>query len=111
MVVIGAVSYGLVSNVDQVPEDFMADRTDRLFLTNVDVAELGGVDPKSVSRARQRSKPGQRYADDPFPEPDGRHGQWPWWKLDREQEIRDWFARHQDRTGVGGRPRKSAGQG
>lgn len=83
---------------------------DRPFLLTKDVAGFGGVSSETISKYRQRSKPDGPYAKDPFPEPDGHTGKWPWWALGREQEIRDWFSRHQDRAGVGGRPRKDAGQ-
>lgn len=84
--------------------------TEQPFLTRDDVAKLGGVDAATVSRYLNRSRPGGRYAADPFPEPDGRPGRRPWWALDREDEIKAWFARLADRSGVGGRPRKDAGR-
>lgn len=90
--------------------------TDQPFLTRADVAKFGGVEPATVSRYLTRSRPADAekgreagpYADDPFPAPDGYNGRWPWWRLGRDQEFVDWFRRHKDRTGVGGRPRKDA---
>lgn len=91
----------------------------RPFLNASDVAKLGGVTAETVSRYLQRSKPADPesgrvagpYVNDPFPRPDDYNGRWPWWSLEREQEIRAWFERRSDRTGVGGRPPKAAGQG
>lgn len=102
-----SVAYGSVDNVDRVSEDPMAERP---FLTIADVGALGGVTAQTVSKYLQRSKPDRPYAADPFPAPDDRNGKWPWWALEREVEIREWFARQQDRSGVGGRPRKDAAQ-
>jgi hypothetical protein len=84
---------------------------DMPFLDRARVAELGGVKPSTVKQYQVDSKPGGRFEKTPFPEPDGRVNRGPWWRVEREQEIRDWFAKIQDRSGVGGRPRKQAGQG
>ncbi|WP_173056973.1 hypothetical protein [Phytohabitans houttuyneae] len=79
------------------------------FLTLADVAEIGEVEKRTVSRYLTRSRPGQPYADDPFPAPDGLNGKSPWWSKRRRKVIEGWFERHRDRAGVGGRPRKDAG--
>ncbi len=115
--VMGAASSGLydrADNVDQVSG--CAVPADLPMLLMADVAAIGGVKPETVSKALQRSKPGGRYAGDPFPEPDGRiggregslSGSRPWWSSGRREAIEAWFVRNQDRTGVGGRPPKSA---
>lgn len=93
--------------------------SERPFLTRADVAALAGrpMQPETVSRYLTRSRPADPateraagpLAHDPFPAPDGYNGRWPWWGLDREREIREWFARHPARfkgDGVGGRPRR-----
>lgn len=98
---------------------------DQPFLRRDDVAAIGSVKPKTISqhlfesqeRIRVRAEGTWRrgkYADDPFPAPDGYLGTAPWWALDREEEIRAWFRRHPGRTkgdGVGGRPRKARPNG
>lgn len=83
---------------------------DEPFLTREAVGKLGGVGKETVSRYLTRSNPGGPYADDPFPAPDGKYGKAPWWRFGREDEIRAWFERRKDRSGVGGRPRKDAGK-
>lgn len=58
-------------------------------------------------------RPG-KFADDPFPKPDGKLGKAPWWAREREPEIRAWFERHPRRVkgdGIGGRPRKTQSNG
>jgi hypothetical protein len=89
---------------------------DEPFLNRDAVARIGGVKPGTVSRHLERSRPGQRHAlaGDPFPVPDGREGKAPWWRLEREPEIRAWFERHQPVSpgrGWGGRPRKASSSG
>jgi hypothetical protein len=87
-------------------------------LFTADVAAIGGVKPASVSKALQRSKPGGPYEEYPFPAPDGRiggrgenlSGSRPWWDPSRRGEIEAWFKWVQDRSGIGGRPSKSAVQ-
>lgn len=76
------------------------------------VAEILGVKPKTISQYLSESKgAGQtrtgiagRYADHPFPVPDGYFGKSPWWAFGREGEIRDWDARRPGR-GAGGGPK------
>ncbi|MFD6565447.1 hypothetical protein [Micromonospora profundi] len=116
MGVAGPGLYDRPDNVDRVSG--CAVPADLPMLLMADVARLGGVKPETVSKALQRSKSGGRYAGDPFPEPDGRiggrdgslSGSRPWWSSDRREAIEAWFARNQDRSGVGGRPPKSAGE-
>jgi hypothetical protein len=94
---------------------------DRPFLNRDDVAAIGGVQPKTVSQHLYESRPEVsrvkgapkvpgKFADDPFPAPNGYLGKAPWWDKSREPEIRAWFERHPRRAvgdGIGGRPRKS----
>lgn len=111
-------AYALVCNVDRVSECVMPELP---ALFTADVAAIGGVKPESVSKALQRSKPGGPYdlLGYPFPAPDGRiggkgknlSGSRPWWDPSRRGEIEEWFRWVQDRSGIGGRPAKSAGQG
>ena len=64
----------------------------RAYLTTADVAALLGVKPQTVLRYRMLSRPGRPYSDRPFPEPDSFVGRAPIWQLDREPELREWFA-------------------
>lgn len=80
-----------------------------------DVAALlgEGVKPKTVSQYLAESRTGLgrdgkrkgRYADHPFPEPDGRVGRAPWWRLERRAEILAWAAERPGQ-GAGGGPKK-----
>lgn len=54
------------------------------------VAALLGISPDSVTRYLQHSKTGGRYADRPFPLPDGRVGRGPWWSANRRSELVEW---------------------
>ncbi len=90
-----------------------------------DVAEIGGVKPKTVSQHMHESRlagviergknagkprPAGKYVDDPFPTPDHYVGKAAVWRVDQEQEIRGWFGRHprtEKGVGYGGRPRKA----
>lgn len=79
------------------------------FLDRTAVAKIGGVKPGTIKQYEVDSKPGGRFANDPFPARDGTVNRGPWWSLSREEEIRAWFLRHPRRTkgdGIGGRPRK-----
>lgn len=101
---------------------------DRPFLNRDDVAAIGAevqgapLQPKTISQhmyesrpevGRDAPRPG-KFADDPFPAPDGYLGKAPWWDKGREQEIRGWFERHPRRVkgdGIGGRPRAARPNG
>ncbi|MDQ0363408.1 hypothetical protein [Catenuloplanes indicus] len=108
------VLYRRRGNFHQVPE---APVPDRPFLNRDDVAAIGGVEPKTISQHLYESqveigadKRDGKFADDPFPIPDGRAGRAPWWYLERRDEIASWFERHPRRRkgdGIGGRPRKA----
>jgi hypothetical protein len=86
-------------------------------LTISEVAELlgSGVKPKTVSQylLESRAEIGKtvkrkgRYADHPFPEPDGRIGRAPWWLPSRRTEILTWAAERPGQGVGGGRPRSS----
>jgi len=65
-------------------------------LSTRDVAALLGVKPETVRFYRAHSKPGGRYENHPFPEPDFVLGVVPAWSAERRQDIVDW-----DRTRVG----------
>jgi hypothetical protein len=73
-------------------------------LTTADVASLLGVKPATIRHYRADSLPGGRYADHPFPAPNGKVGPLVYWNLDREQEIRDWAASRPGSGVGGGRP-------
>ncbi|WP_431728535.1 hypothetical protein [Verrucosispora sp. TAA-831] len=54
-----------------------------------------------------------KYADDPFPPPDGYAGTMPWWHVHRAQEVEEWFKRHPRRQkgdGIGGPVRRADAQ-
>lgn len=79
-----------------------------------DVAGLlgPGIKPKTVSQylseSRQEPRPDgtkRRYADHPFPAPDGRVGRAPWWRRERRAEILAWAAERPGQGAGGGRPR------
>lgn len=65
------------------------------------VADLLGVTPATISNYLYQSKPGGRYADHPFPEPDDRAGRSPVWLAERADEITAW-ATGRTGQGVGG---------
>lgn len=123
-----AVAYRERRNFHQV---WGAGVPDRPFLNRDDVAAIGSriqggepLKPKTISEHLYQSQPlvGGRtgnevkgkYADDPFPAPDGRQGKAPWWLLERQPEIEAWFERHPRRSkgdGIGGRPRRTHSNG
>jgi len=70
-------------------------------LTIADVADLLGehIKQKTVSTYLTESREivGRgdkarrgRYADHPFPAPNGYYGRAPWWAIERAEEIREW---------------------
>lgn len=63
--------------------------------------------PKTISQYLVESKPGGRYADHPFPKPNGRLGRSPWWAKGREQEFVTWQLGRVGQGQGGGRPRKT----
>jgi hypothetical protein len=69
------------------------------------VAVILGVQPKTISQYLVESKAGGRYATHPFPAPDGYIGRGPWWRRERESEIRGWAAARPGQGAGGGRPR------
>ncbi len=72
------------------------------------VAELLGVQPKTISQYLTESKGEGRYAGQPFPAPDGYIGKGPWWRREREGEIKAWATARPGQGAGGGRPRKSS---
>ncbi|MFB6392708.1 hypothetical protein [Polymorphospora lycopeni] len=72
------------------------------------VAELLGLEPKSISQYLFESRPGGRYEHHPFPAPDDRIGRAPWWRPERADEIREWAANRPGQGAGGGRPRRSS---
>lgn len=74
------------------------------YLTTADLAELLGVKPATLRFLRAQSKPGGRYAADPFPEPDLTIARSPAWKSERADEIKAWNARRPGQGMGGGQP-------
>ena len=66
-----------------------------------------GWTAKTVSEYLSYSKPGGRYENHPFPEPDGYIGRGPWWLPERVDEVRRWAEGRRGRGVGGGRPRKA----
>ena len=77
------------------------------YLSTSDLAELLGISPATVRFLRTQSKPGGRYAADPFPEPDVVVSRSPGWAKTRAPEILAWNARRPGQGVGGGRPRKA----
>lgn len=84
---------------------------ERVLLTVRDVAELIGVDSRTICTYLSESRPGRspsgrpfRYASHPFPPPDGRIGRAPWWKVERAPDVQAW-AEARPGQGVGGGPK------
>jgi hypothetical protein len=75
------------------------------YLSTSDVATLLGIQPSTVRFLRAESKPGHRYAADPFPEPDIVVARSPAWSEDRKDEILAWNRRRPGQ-GAGGGPRR-----
>lgn len=78
------------------------------YLTNADLAQLLGVKPATIRFFRTHSKPGGRYADDPFPSEDLTIARSPAWKAERADEIKAWNARRPGQGVGGGRPAHKA---
>lgn len=70
-----------------------------------EVAEILDLSPETVTRYMRESKVDGRYATHPFPVPDGRLGNSPYWLLPREKDLRDWASSRAGR-GAGGGPRR-----
>lgn len=54
------------------------------------VAALLDVDPMTITRYMNFSKPGGKYEETPFPQPDGRVGDRPYWMPETVSRIRVW---------------------
>lgn len=95
----------MVEGSDQPPEADVLDRSA--------VAKLLNVKPITISRYLTESRrvvagrPG-RYANHPFPKPDGHIARSPYWNRDRTQELLDWAKNRAGRGAGGGRPRRRA---
>ncbi|PZG12991.1 hypothetical protein C1I95_24600 [Micromonospora craterilacus] len=108
-----------------------AEMPDHPFLTTADLAAIGarlaGVDSMKITAIQRnmfesreeipvRATGGTRrgkYADDPFPKPDGYAGTMPWWHVHRADEVEEWFKRHPRRQkgdGIGGGVRRADAQ-
>lgn len=80
------------------------------ILDSADVGALigDGISARTVSIYRRMSRPGGRYAANPFPEPAGKIGGHPYWLPKQISDIRAWdAARPGTGSGATGRPRKS----
>ncbi len=77
------------------------------MLDRTAVAALIGVQPKTISQYLTESREGGRYAKHPFPAPDGHIGKGPWWRREREQDIKTWAAARPGPGVGGGRPKKT----
>ena len=77
------------------------------YLSTSDVAELLGIKPATLRFLRAQSKPGHRYADNPFPDPDMVIARSPAWRSERADEIVAWNARRPGQGVGGGRARSS----
>lgn len=77
------------------------------YLSTADLAELLGMKPASLRFLRAQSRPGGRYANDPFPEPDLIIARSPAWSGERADEIKAWNKRRPGQGAGGGRPRKT----
>lgn len=75
--------------------------------TTAGIAELLGVKAATIRHYRAVSAPGGRYADHPFPEPDGYLGNTPYWLVSNEDKIKQWAAARPGQ-GVGGGRRPGA---
>lgn len=77
------------------------------YLSTADLATLLDIKPATLRFLRAQSKPGGRYADDPFPEPDIVIARSPAWRSERADEIVSWNERRPGQGVGGGRPRSS----
>lgn len=75
------------------------------YLSTSDLATLLGIQPSTLRFLRAESRPGRRYAADPFPEPDIVIARSPAWSEDRKDEILAWNKRRPGQGVGGGRPR------
>jgi hypothetical protein len=74
------------------------------ILDRAAVAALLGLEPDTISRYLHHSRAGGRYADHPFPAPDGHVGRGPWWSANRRGDLLAWNA---ERLGQGYRSDRS----
>lgn len=74
------------------------------YLSLGDIAFMLNMKPNSLSFIRTHSKPGGRYASDPFPTPDRTIARTPVWLAERADEIKAWSARRPGQGRGGGQP-------
>ncbi len=74
------------------------------LLTTANVADLLGVKPATIRLYRTSSRPGGRYEQHPFPEPDDHVGINPVWMAGRKEEILKWAATRPGQGKGGGQP-------
>lgn len=74
------------------------------LLTTADVADLLGIKAGTVRLYRTSSRPGGRYEQHPFPEPDDHVGINPVWRSGRKEEILRWSATRPGQGAGGGQP-------
>jgi hypothetical protein len=72
--------------------------------TTADLAAMLGVKAATIRHYRADSRPRGRYAQHPFPQPDGHLGKTPYWDPGRDDEIRAWAATRPGQGVGGGRP-------
>lgn len=72
--------------------------------TMAGIAELLGVKAATIRHYRAVSAPGGRYADHPFPEPDGHLSNVPYWLVTSDDKIRAWAAGRPGKGKGGGKP-------
>jgi hypothetical protein len=75
-----------------------------VMLDLTSVGELLGISSRSVTQYRSDSNAGRRYAEHPFPEPDGYSGRSPYWHPTRKLEILRWAQQRPGQGAGGGRP-------
>ena len=74
------------------------------LLTTANLADLLGVKPATIRLYRTTSRPGGRYEQHPFPEPDTHVGINPVWLAARKTEILEWAATRAGQGKGGGQP-------
>jgi hypothetical protein len=69
-----------------------------------DVGEILKLSPETITRYMRESRGDGRYVDHPFPAPDGRVSNSPYWLPVRVEELRNWRSSRPGRGVGGGRP-------
>jgi len=93
------------------PASVMAPIPDHAYeageMTMADVAVMLGVKTATIRHYRAVSAPGGRYANHPFPEPDGHLGNVPYWFVTSDNKILAWAAGRPGQGAGGGRPART----